>query len=310
MKGEGTATMSIVEETLRQQRDTWQEISERVARVTARELPPEAPKRILLFGVGSSHFAAKLTGLALIRDKSRTRLPVIACSSLGIGTEVIPSKGDWAFAFTHRAANRPTLDALQLCDRAGAFTILVANRDAPAVESARFFLPTSPLERVEPHTMAVTGAICAVTTLLLGAKAAEEWDAVRSIGDPDLELMRRRAAEGPSVILGEWEGEWLAREGALKLMEMARLPVRAFSTEEYFHGPRFSVASGEPLWHVSLPRDPRAEDVDALKPAHRISVFGASPLAWIPALVELQWLALAVALNRGLDPDRPEMLDV
>jgi|GEM_PF-6386333 len=94
--------------------------------------------------------------------------------------------------------------------------------------------------------------------------------------------------------------EWIAREGALKFMEMARLPVRAYGTEEYFHGPRQSLGELERLWHVSLSRDPRNDDI---KPDHRIGVFGSTPLAWIPALVELQWLSLATAVNRGIDPD-------
>jgi fructoselysine-6-P-deglycase FrlB-like protein len=293
---------SKVEATLRNQREAWREIAERTARVSSRELPPEPPKRILLFGVGSSHYAARLTGLTLIRDRSRPRLPVTALSSLSVGTEVIPTRGDWAFAFTHRGGNAATHQAIEICERAGAFTIQVSAQGAREDERSRFFLPTCPLETVEPHTVAVTGAICAVTTLLLGAKAIEEWDALRSIGDPDLDLFRRRAGQGPSVIVGEWEGEWLAREGALKFMEMARLPVRAFSTEEFFHGPRFSVRSEDPIWHVSMPKDSRNNE---LQPAHRIGIFGSTPLAWIPALVELQWLALATALNRGVDPDSP-----
>lgn len=37
-----------------------------------------------------------------------------------------------------------------------------------------------------------------------------------------------------------------------------------------------------------------------------LDIYGGSPLAWVPALIELQWLALAVALNRGVNPDLPE----
>ncbi|OFZ55692.1 MAG: hypothetical protein A2428_13430 [Bdellovibrionales bacterium RIFOXYC1_FULL_54_43] len=294
--------MSIVEETLRSQRQVWREIVERVSRISVRELTPEAPKRILLFGLGSSHFAARLTAYALMRDRTRARIPVVACSSMSIGPEITPVKGDWAIAFSHRGQSRATLKALKIADQAGAFTIMVAGQGAPEAETVRYNLPTSPQERCEPHTMAVTGSICAVTTLMLGMKVAEEWDALRSFPDPDLEVYRDRARSGPSLLLGEWEGEWLAREAALKLMEMARLPVRVFGSEEFFHGPRFSVQKGDSIWHISLPKDARAPEIDA---AYRIEVSGNSPLAFMPALVELQWLALAVALNRGVDPDQP-----
>jgi fructoselysine-6-P-deglycase FrlB-like protein len=293
--------MSQVEEALRSQREAWREIMDRVSTVSSRELPIELPKRILLFGLGSSHHAARLVGYTLLRDRSRMRVPVVSCSSLAIGLEVLPARGDWAFAISHRGKTPATLAALDACDRAGAFTVLVAGKNAPLPESARFGLWTCPQETVEAHTVSLTGAICAATCLLMGAKALEEWDALRSIGEPDLEFFRSRAGQGPAAIVGEWEGEWLAREGALKLMEMAKVPVHSFGTEEYFHGPRRAFGAKDPLWHVSLPKDPRNAEVKA---AHRIGVFGASPLAWVPALVELQWLSLAVALNRNQDPDQ------
>lgn len=296
---------SIVEETLRSQRDSWQEIAGRVSNISSRELPHEQPKRILMFGLGSSHFAAKLCAFALIRDKSRVRIPVIACSSTAVGVDVIPQPGDWAFGFTHRGTSAPTLHGLLLAQRSGAFTIMVSGNGAEVPEHVGYALHTVPMEKAEPHTASMTGAICAVTCFLLGNKAVEEWDAIRSIGEPDLDLLRRRCGDGPDVLLGEWEGEWLAREGALKLMEMARLPVRAFGSEEYFHGPCFSCTSETKLWHVSLPKDARNDEINTIRPAHTIGIFGSTPLAWMPALVELQWLALAVALNRGVNPDNP-----
>lgn len=303
--------MSQVEDTLRAQREIWREVYERVSMISSHELPPEAPGRILLFGIGSSHFAAKLTGFSLIRAKGtgRFRVPVVSCSSLAIQHEVIPRHGDFAFGFTHRGRTAATRQALDACARAGAFTLLVAGqglRDLAADESIRFYLPTSPMEKVEVHTMSVSAAVCAVTTLLLGGSATEEWDAVRSIGDPNLDVLRSRVGQGPSVLVGEWEGEWLAREGALKLMEMARLAARAFGSEEFFHGPQRSVPPELPLWHVSMDDDSRNEDIARIRPAYRVDVRGRTPMAWVPALVELQWLSLAVALNRGMDPDGAE----
>jgi fructoselysine-6-P-deglycase FrlB-like protein len=223
---------------------------------------------------------------------------------LSVGTEVAPQKGDWAFGISHRGKTRPTLKGLEICDKAGAFTLLVGGQGIEGqiaeLPYVKYYLPTSPQEKCEPHTIAVSSAICAITTLMLGMRSVEEWDALRSIGDPNLELLRQRAGKGPNLILGEWEGEWLAREGALKLMEMAKLPVRAFSTEEFFHGPKHSTSDDESIWHVSLAKDARNSEV---KSDYRVDVRGGSPMSWMPALVELQWLSLAVALNRGMNPD-------
>jgi fructoselysine-6-P-deglycase FrlB-like protein len=296
--------MSEVENALRAQRESWREVSEKVAAISRREFPPEPPKRILLFGVGSSHFAARLTSYSLTRAKDRVRVPAVACSSMGVGVEIIPQKDDWAIGFSHRGQTAATLKALEVCDRAGAFTILVAASDARGIaeiESVRYHLETCPLEKTEPHTISLTSAVCAVTTLLLGAKAIEEWDALRSIGDPHLELLRAR---GPEILVGEWEGEWLAREASLKLLEMAKLPTRAYSSEEFFHGPSAALAHPDDtkknLWHVSHGKDARNGELNS---AYRIDIRGSTPLAWVPALVELQWLALAVALNRDVNPD-------
>lgn len=300
-------SMSAVEKTLRSQRDNWREIAERVSSFSSREFPHESPKRVILAGVGSSHYAARLAAYALLRDKTRVRIPVIACNSMAVGTEVLPGKGDWFFGLTHRGQTASTLAALEFADQAGAFTLQVSGNDAPPSPRAKFILSTVGQESVEPHTASVTGAICAITSLMVGPKAIEEWDALRSIGDPDLETLRKRAGQGPTIILGEWEGEWLGREGALKLMEMADLPVRVYGSEEFFHGPRYAYsAEKDRIWHVSMPRDPRQSLIRA---AHTIGIYGATPLAFIPALVELQWLALAVALNREVDPDRRPLAD-
>lgn len=298
--------MSQVEETLRQQRESWFEIANRVSRLSHRDHPPEMPKRILLFGVGSSYYAAKLTAISLLRDQYRPRIPVVSCASQEIGLEVVPSRGDWAIALTHRGTTEVTRKALETCARSGAFPVQVSAQEARQFDVTRLVLNTSPLEKVEPHTIGVTGAVCAITSLLSGAKAFEEWDALRSVGDPDLERMRSWVGEGPSLLLGEWEGEWLAHECALKLMEMARLPVRSYGSEEFFHGPKMSLSSQDSIWHITVAKDFRNAEMSRLpllKPIHKIEVSSASPLAWVPALVQLQWMSLAVALNRGLDPD-------
>jgi fructoselysine-6-P-deglycase FrlB-like protein len=295
-----SSSPSGVEEALRSQRDAWSQVVESTLSITNRDLPMETPKRILLFGVGSSHHAAKLCSYTLIRDKFRDRIPVVACNSLAIPTEFLPNRGDWAFGFSHRGKTVPTLKALEHCERAGAFTVLVAGKGVEQPESAKFLLSTCEQEKVEPHTVSLTSAVCAVTTLLSSGKNAEEWAALRSIGDPDLDTYRNRAGDGPTILLGEWEAEWLAREGALKLMEMARMPARAFSAEEFHHGPHFARTDKDKIWYLAHQKDRRVGDIKA---AHQIGMFGSSPLAWVPALVELQWMALAVALNRGVDPD-------
>ncbi|MEK6578266.1 MAG: hypothetical protein AABZ55_03490, partial [Bdellovibrionota bacterium] len=181
--------MSHVEEALRQQRQYWREISGEVSKIPHHDLSPEAPKRIILFGVGSSHHAARLCEFSYLRDKSRARVPIVACSSLAVGVEVFPTKGDWVFGISHRGKTRATLAAIELSERSGAYTLAVCGRDVVDVPGARFVLNTTPMEKCEPHTASLTGAVCAVTSLLMGTKALDEWDALASMGDPGLEQL-------------------------------------------------------------------------------------------------------------------------
>ena len=76
--------------------------------------------------------------------------------------------------------------------------------------------------------------------------------------------------------------------------------MRAFGSEEYFHGPRLSRWRKDGIWHVAHQKDNRAAEIRSRASDRNVRF---KPLAWVPALVELQWLALAVALNRGVDPD-------
>lgn len=292
--------VSLVEDALRSQAAVWKEVCEKISSVSNREFPSEAPKRILIFGLGSSYHAAKLISYTLGRDRSRPRLPVLACSSMAIGTEIVPQKGDWAFAISHRGTSAATLAAIEVCQRANVFTVQVSGRGARAAENVQLQFETCDLEKCEPHTVSMTSAVCAVTTHFMGVKAREEWEMLGAIGFPAVEIMQSRVGKGPTVILGEWEGECLAREGALKLMEIARLPARAYGTEEFFHGPHHALGPDDAIWQVVHARDQRAAEV---KSAYRFNINGSTPLAWVPTLMEMQWAALAVAANLGVDPD-------
>jgi fructoselysine-6-P-deglycase FrlB-like protein len=291
--------MSIYEESLRSQKGIWKDI---LGNPSELALPFQNPKRIVLFGIGSSFHAAKLTSYVFNRFKSSVRCPVFAFPSQAVGVEFIPQKGDWAFGFSHRGKTPHTVSALQKFRSAGALPILVAGQQAESLDPIDSILRTTPPERCEPHSYSVTGAICALTSLILGPEISKEWEKLAGESDPDLEECKKQAGKGPKLVLGEWEGEWVAREGALKLMEVAKIPVRAFGTEEYFHGPRLSVQTSDSIWWVKGTNDDRAKKLNTLK----IEMKDDSPLGWVNSLVQLQWLSLATAINLGVNPDAQE----
>lgn len=111
----------------------------------------------------------------------------------------------------------------------------------------------------------------------------------------------------PTFALARGYSFAIAHETALKLMECALLPCKAYSVADFQHGPKalagFGSAaldfSGEADWleeqGCELVRPPVAEGVPSeMLPLWQV-VFG-------------QWLALFAARARGLDPDAPPYL--
>jgi fructoselysine-6-P-deglycase FrlB-like protein len=95
----------------------------------------------------------------------------------------------------------------------------------------------------------------------------------------------------------------LANEAALKLREAAGMWTEAYPAMEYRHGPVAVTGEGSVVWLLgALP-----EGLDA-------EVAAAGGLAWhsdtdpLAELVRVQRIAVALARERGLDPDRPRNL--
>ena len=300
--------MSEVEKALKAQRRTWVDILNRISKESYSESLPWKKKfrRVLLFGEGSSFFASKLAALSVIRglsSKEGRPLQILALPSTAVGLDLVPGSEDLAIGLSHRGQTPVTLKALELCRKSGAFTVLVTGSGVSSPFQPDLLVPTCEVEKCEPHTIGMTGAVCAVTVLLLGSAAADTWKAISEMPDPDLSSCRSKTGEGPSILLGEWEGEWIAHEISLKLLEMAGVRALAYGSEEYFHGPAASAlrfGRKDQLWYVSAKEDLRGAQIQAQL---KTSFESRKPLAWLPALVEFQWMSLAVALNLGVNPD-------
>lgn len=108
----------------------------------------------------------------------------------------------------------------------------------------------------------------------------------------------------PTFALARGYSFCTALETALKLMECALVPCKAYSTADFEHGPKAlaghgsaAVVYGEPAQGLAaqgcrILQAPDASVPDQVKPIWDI-VFG-------------QWLALFAARAHGLDPDRPD----
>lgn len=112
----------------------------------------------------------------------------------------------------------------------------------------------------------------------------------------------------PGFSLGRGFQFSTAHETALKLMECALLPCKAFSTADFEHGPKALAGPGS----VVVTYDDRAAELQSqgasivLSPRPEPTV--PPELAPIHSVVFGQMLALNASRRRGLDPDRPPFI--
>jgi fructoselysine-6-P-deglycase FrlB-like protein len=124
--------------------------------------------------------------------------------------------------------------------------------------------------------------------------------------NPHLETLQSQIHSPPTVLLGEWEGEWIAHEIALKLTEMAGVRAVAFGSEEYFHGPQLFLQQSkiqEKIWYAGSVSDSRRDALAQIKIAYEANWNESETISWVNSLVHLQWATLALALNLGVNPD-------
>ena len=105
------------------------------------------------------------------------------------------------------------------------------------------------------------------------------------------------------VFLGRGWSIGVAREAALKLQEAALARSEAYPALEYRHGPLSAATQDSVVWLLGV--DDTVLVSDIARTQATVVVAGRDPQA---ELVLAQRVAVATALVRGLDPDRPRHL--
>ncbi len=113
----------------------------------------------------------------------------------------------------------------------------------------------------------------------------------------------------PTFALARGYAFGVAHETALKMMECALLPMKAYSVADFQHGPKALAGPGSAALDLS-------GEAGALT-AQGCELVGLPPLppdvppeiAPLWSVVFAQWLALFASRARGLDPDAPRHLD-
>jgi glucosamine--fructose-6-phosphate aminotransferase (isomerizing) len=269
--------------------------------------------------------------------ETRLRLPVSASAPSVITAFRTPLKlRDALFIVISQSGRSPDLVEATISARAaGARTVAIVNdTTSPVADAAEFVIP---IEAGHEHSVAATktvfGSMAAGFALV--AELAGDVALIGALEKLAGRLTRALALDwsyiaddlaGASAVFVAGRGLALgsAREIALKLSEVLRLPSIGVSAAELQHGPRAALSSRTPIIMMRL-MDETAPMVDALFDELRVQNIGVhlvggplSSLQWLaeddPAtdaitmLVPAYQMIEGAARAFGFDPDRPPHL--
>jgi fructoselysine-6-P-deglycase FrlB-like protein len=282
---------SLTEREIVDQPAAWERAA---ALASAAELVPDGA-RVALIGCGSSWSAAQ--AIAALRERrghgetdafaaSEARLAraydrVVAISRSGTTSELL-------YALDRVPGDVPTV-------------AVVGVEDSPI---ARACDEVVPLAFADDQSVVQTRFVTA-TIAFARAALGEDLGPVARDGRAALERPLPAAAcdRHHHVVLGLDWCAGLAAAAALMLRETAGIACEAYPAMEYRHGPIAIAGTSTAVWFLGPSPAGLADDVAATGAA--VIQSSLDPLA---QLVQVQRVAVALAQERGLDPDRPPNL--
>jgi glucosamine--fructose-6-phosphate aminotransferase (isomerizing) len=296
---------------------------------------PEGLAGVAFVGRGSSANAAMA---ARVMIELATRKPVVMVSPsidrlYGAHTDYF---GHLAVGLSFSGHTPEVVSTLlDLQDRGAATIAITGDAESPLAEAAGLTidLGTGP-ELAVPTTKGFTAELAMLVILAetLGGTPLphEAWAAVADVTQQVLEdaaatkeVARDLAAAQHVSVVGAGTYLGIAHEIALKFEEAALLAASAHSSASYRHGPIAMASTAQPLVALVGPGSAGADTTQLAAEAARngapvvtIGPSGTIPvpdglpewLASIPMAVRGQQLALAIATEKGLDPDQPPTL--
>jgi glucosamine--fructose-6-phosphate aminotransferase (isomerizing) len=247
-----------------------------------------------------------------------------------------PEMHDVLFIAVSQSGRSPDLvDSLSAARTRGALTVAVTNAiDSPLAAAAEIAVDVrAGTERAVAATKSYTAQLLSLYLLIAGVRAAGAAARLPEAAARTLALTpddRLAAVAAPLqyaerlVVTARGYAYATAREAALKLMETSYLSAMAFSGADLLHGPLAMIDRSVPVIAVTSP----GRGGDAMAPVlERLDELGAHVLQVGPAdglpiasegiaeellpvleILPLQRLAWRLALDRGVDPDRPRGL--
>ena len=308
-----------------------------ICRSLADRLRSRPPRLVVTCARGSSDHAATY---AKYMTEIRTGTPVASAAPAIASVYRASLRLDGALYLTISQSGMSP-DIIASAERArdaGALVVaLVNDASSPLAEVAEICIPLmAGAERSVAATKSFIASLSAIAHIVaawtddseLVAELHRLPDALRAAHDTDWSAaVPALAAADDLLVVGRGLGLAIAQEAALKLKETASLHAEAFSAAELRHGPLAIMRPGLPVIAFAQ-RDETFDSVrqlaaDLIGKGARLLLAGAeNPMAeCLPVVDDLHphlapismiqsfyRLANAVALSRGIDPDRPPFL--
>lgn len=299
-------------------------------------LRSRSPAVVITCARGSSDHAATYAKYAI---ETRIGIPVASAapSVASVYASRLRADGAVCIAISQSGRSPDLLETVSSLKRAGAFVIALVNEmDSPLAEIAdELFGLGAGMEQSVAATKSFIASLAAI------ARLVAEWGEDPALADdlaalPDLlrqaweldwsKLVGGLETESDLYVLGRGIGYGVAQEAALKLKETSQIHAEAFSTAELRHGPMALVRDGFPVLMFSQSDETCANVANTAaslaqrgarvflaggeaRGAHSLPVLRSSPL--LEPILQVQSFyraANALAVARGLDPDRPPHL--
>jgi|SRR5579872_770718 len=313
------------------------------ARKIAARIREVAPHGFVIAARGSSDHAA-LYAKYLFGVRNRA-IVALAAPSLFTHYGSAPSfAGHCVIGISQSGASPDVIAVVEEANRQGALSIAITNQpESRLAKAAQLLLPLEAGEEWSvPASKTYTASLLALAIISqeldsdpgFGSALARVPEAVSRVLDSKSQLAPLvTPLTGPrAIVLGRGYNLATAEEIALKLMETSYLLARAWSVADFEHGPIALVEPGLPMMVVSG-GGPVGGGLESIR--HRLDSAGCRvlelrddigavdrsisslnlnsglPEALTPITLAVagQLLAHAVAVARGIDPDRPRTLN-
>lgn len=302
--------------------DAREEIAETAGRIRAR-----GPRFVVLAARGTSDHAA-LYAKYLAEIRMGLAAGLASPSTFTVYGSRPDLSGVLFLAVSQSGGSPDLVDSLTVARECGALTVAVTNNPSSSLaEAAELSVDVrAGAERAVAATKTYTSELLALALLLAGpdgTAALPDAAAATLAHDAPLTAAARYRFAARLITTARGYSYATAREAALKLMETSYVSAQAFSAADLMHGPLAMVDPSVPVIAVMSGRGgaTMSDVLDRLYGVRadvlRVGDDDGLPLATdgvpehlLPVLeiLPLQRLAWRLALDRGVDPDRPRGL--